>query len=241
MALEATQPTNTERRGWNRLALALLVFGLVTLAGASYLIFDSLTGGSNYNGIGDAEAFGPPVALYQTPVPPPTAQPSPTAERSAPLARITIPRFNVDAPVIVLGIDENGVMEAPEDPWDAAWYDFTARPGEGSNAVFSGHVDWTFENGPAGAVFWDLKNLVLGDVISVELVDGASYSYSVISREQVDPNNVDINRIVGPTAEEYITLITCGGQFDPVTGHYPNRTIVRAELMQDAPSAQNAP
>ena len=241
MAVEATQPAKKERAGLNRLALALLVFGLATLSVAGYLIFGSLTGGSNYNGIGDAEAIGPPIALFQTPVPPPTALPSPTKVRSAPLARITIPRFNVDAPVIVLGIDENGVMEAPEDPWDAAWYDFTSRPGEGSNAVFSGHVDWTFENGPAGAVFWNLKNLVLGDVISVELQDGAIYNYSVISREQVDPDTVDIASIVGPTSEEFVTLITCGGQFDPVTGHYPDRVIVRAELIEDNASAVGPP
>ncbi len=227
----------SDRSRWSRWSLLLLVAGFGALAAAGILTFGAFTGGSDYNGIGDAEGFGPSLSLYQTPLPPPTALPSPTKERSAPLARITIPKFGVDAPVIVLGIDENGVMEAPEDPWDAAWYDFTARPGEGSNAVFSGHVDWTFEDGPAGAVFWDLKNLVLGDVISVELVDGASYSYSVISREQVDPDTADVQAIVGATSEEIVTLITCGGQFDPATGHYPDRTIVRAELTQDAPSA----
>ena len=82
---------------------------------------------------------------------------------------------------------------------------------------------------------------MLGDVISVELMDGSIYSYSVISREQVDPDTADVQAIVGPTSDEVVTIITCGGQFDPVTGHYPDRTIVRAELVPDAPSAQGAP
>jgi hypothetical protein len=34
--------------------------------------------------------------------------------------------------------------------------------------------------------------------------------------------------IVGDTGEETLTLITCGGDFDPVTGEYLQRWVVRA-------------
>ena len=238
MALEATQPTNTERRGWNRLALALLIVGLVTLAGASYLIYDSLTGGSGFE-VESASRFGPELSFFQTPVP--TATEIAPLVSSAPITRLTIPKYDVEGPIIVMGVDENGVMESPEDPWDVAWYDFTARPGHGSNAVFSGHVDWTFENGPAGAVFWHLKDLVPGDIIGVDLADGTSFQYSVLHREQVDPETADVGAIVGATARDIVTLITCGGGFDPVTRHHVERTIVVAELVPDAPSAQSAP
>ena len=36
------------------------------------------------------------------------------------------------------------------------------------------------------------------------------------------------NDIVGDTGEETLTLITCGGEFDPATGEYNERWVVRA-------------
>jgi hypothetical protein len=60
---------------------------------------------------------------------------------TAPLTRIVIPKAKVDAPLVMLGIDDNGVMQSTSNAWDVAWYDFSARPGASGNAVFSGHVD----------------------------------------------------------------------------------------------------
>ena len=39
------------------------------------------------------------------------------------------------------------------------------------------------------------------------------------------------NDIVGDTGEETLTLITCGGTFDPATGEYNERWVVRANLI----------
>jgi sortase (surface protein transpeptidase) len=36
------------------------------------------------------------------------------------------------------------------------------------------------------------------------------------------------NDIVGDTGQESLTLITCGGPFDPATGQYLQRFVVRA-------------
>lgn len=203
------------------------------------LLSQTLTGESEYTI--PATSFGPSIADYQEP-PTATAAPPPTeAPSDAPVERLTIPKYGVEGPVIVLGVDENGVMEAPEDPWDVAWYDFTANPGRGSNAVFSGHVDWTFDDGPAGAVFWDLQNLEQSDLIEVALEDGTVYKYSVVSRELVDPTTVDVQSIVGPTSADVVTLITCGGTFDTATGHYTSRTVVRAERIIEKAPVEGAP
>ena len=37
-----------------------------------------------------------------------------------------------------------------------------------------------------------------------------------------------IQEIVGDTGQESLTLITCGGVFDPATGEYLERMVVRA-------------
>jgi sortase (surface protein transpeptidase) len=133
----------------------------------------------------------------------------------------------VDAPVTVKGVDANRVMETPDGPWVVAWYDFSAQPGQASNAVFAGHYDF-HDVGPA--VFWNLKLLVPGDIVEVYLSDGRSYRYSVISSTLVDAASRDIAQYVGATATETITLITPGGIFDRTIGQYDKRLIVRAQL-----------
>lgn len=143
-----------------------------------------------------------------------------------------IPAIGVDAPISVKGVDPDGQMEAPNGPWDISWYDFTARPGFGSNAVFSGHVDY-YEIGPA--VLWNLKDVVENDLVEVRLTDGTVYRYQVFAMESVDAEMPDIAKIVGSTEEEIVTLITCIGTFDPIKGSYDQRLIVRAQRVRSHP------
>jgi LPXTG-site transpeptidase (sortase) family protein len=236
--MAGTDPLSPKRPGrWEKYSLALLLVGIAALIASGVLFTMSLMDdGRNWSGPGTVTGFG---SLDAPLTPVATSTPAEVVS-TAPIARLTIPRFSVDAPVIVLGLDEEGVMEAPDGPVDVAWYDFTAHPGAGSNAVFSGHVDWTFENGPAGAVFWNLKNLNQGDLVNVRLDDGTEFAYSVITVQQIDPDNIDVNAIVGPTEREIITLITCGGTFDSSVGHYTNRVIVQAERVQGDPASATA-
>ena len=224
---------------WSRLSIVIMVAGVSALLAAGVLTLFALTQEECCSDVGTTAGFG--VSLDNallTPAPSPTA-PLPTPV-DAPIARIAIPKFEVDAPVVIRGVDANRVMETPDGPVDVAWYDFSERPGYGSNAVFSGHVDY-INYGPA--VFWHLKDLVEGDTIEVRLTEGTVYTYRVVSRSQVaaEPTQEELAQIVGETLTEVVTLITCGGTFD---GHqYDQRTIVRAERVYDttAPAADAAP
>ena len=234
------QATSQRSARWNRLSLIVMGAGVASLLAAAVLLILNLTGAvgnAGYSGPGTSTAFGAGVERFLTPQPTPTVTLAPPSE--AAIARLAIPRFEVDAPVVVRGVDANGIMETPDGPEDVAWYDFTAKPGFGSNAVFSGHVDY-INYGPA--VFWNLKDLNPGDGIEVRLEDGTVYRYSVEQREQVYADEADVGKIVGPTPTEIITLITCGGTFDPSVGQYDQRVIVRAQrLYEHAPPAQVAP
>lgn len=228
--------TGSDRR-WSRLSLLLMLVGLGSLVAAGlFLVFGVLSGGSDYKGPGTAEAFGPSLAYYQTPEPEPTVAPPPASK--APLAHLSIPRFEVDVPVIVLGIDSSGAMETPEGPWEVAWYDFTARPGAGSNAVFSGHVDTLYTGSPGPAAFWNLKDLDEGDLIEVKLDDGTVYRYAVVSRWSVDGDTTEVGPIIGGTEKDVITLITCGGNLGTT---YDQRLIVRAERVLENAAADALP
>ena len=233
-----TQAESESPARWNKLSLAVMGAGVVSLLAAGVLFALSITGtvGDNgYSGPGTSVDIGD-ISAILTPAPTPTAELPPPSD--AAINRIAIPRFGVEAPIVVLGVDVNGVMETPDGPTKVAWYDFSARPGypvdeDGGNAVFSGHVDY-YNYGPA--VFWNLRNLELEDEIEVGLTDGTMYRYSVISRKQYNAATAPIREIVGDTPTEVITLITCGGTFDPGVGEYDDRVVVRAQRIYEDPA-----
>ncbi len=151
---------------------------------------------------------------------------TPTAATASGLiARVRIATIGVDAPVVVKGLDASRRMEAPDGPDEVAWYDFTALPGQGSNIVLAGHVDFA---GIGPAVFWDLWRVRVGDLVELELVDGRVLRYAVTGLETVDEARAPVERIVGSTPTERLTLITCAGNYNPATGRYDQRLIVVA-------------
>ena len=223
----------------DKLFLVLMGAGVGALVGAAVLfalatVGPLADGEPRYSDAGTVTGFGSVLVTPQAPpqITPPTTPPAtPPADlepapSEAPLERLLIPTIGVDAPVVVLGIDGNNVMEAPSQAFDVAWYDFSARPGFGSNAVFSGHVDFR-DVGPA--VFWELRNLTAGDPVEVRLGDGTTYVYRVTALNTFPADGVPVAEIVGPSPAEVITLITCSGTFDPATRQYSDRLVVRAE------------
>ena len=154
----------------------------------------------------------------------PTPQVTPVS--NAPLTRLVIPSIQVDAPVVTLGVDGQGIMQSPKTAFEVGWYDFTAQPGTGGNAVFSGHVDFA-SVGPA--VFWNLRELGPGDLVEVRLADGTDYQYVVVSSTAYAGDDAPIADIVGPTGKDTVTIITCTGTFNREVRQYSHRLVVRAE------------
>ena len=154
--------------------------------------------------------------------------------------KFVIPKFGVEAPLTLKTVGPDGVMPNPNGPDDVAYYDFSAWPGKGGapglggNAIFSGHVDSgraACNNGtvppPCEAVLWDLNRLQLGDEIQVHL-DGNVFRYRVTSNQPISASTGPWDKIVSSTAEESITIITCGGDFNRETREYNNRQVVTA-------------
>lgn len=154
--------------------------------------------------------------------------------------RFVISKFGVDAPLTYRKVGKDGQMPNPDGPDDIAYYDFSewpgigGAPGKGGNGVFAGHVDSgqkSCKNGtvkpPCEAVLWDLNKLRAGDEIEVR-VSGQSYEYRVTSNQPVPATTGPWDQIVSSTAEESITIITCGGDFNRETREYTNRQVVTA-------------
>ena len=70
-----------------------------------------------------------------------------------------------------------------------------------------------------------MKKLALGDMIQVQL-SGVTYNYKVTANDVVDARTADWTKIYATTAQETVTLITCGGEFSG--GEYNKRLIVTA-------------
>ena len=141
---------------------------------------------------------------------------------------LVIESIGVNANVFTYGVDADRVPEVPLNGEDVAWYDFSAPPGTGSNAVFAGHVTW---NGRA--VFYELDNVAVGERIVLRGGDGKELVYVVSESYLVDPNDPTSISVMYPTHEDVVTIITCSGSFyytgDPVYGgEYTQRRIIRA-------------
>jgi LPXTG-site transpeptidase (sortase) family protein len=227
--------------GTNRLSIALIAVGTIMMLSAIALfagIAPSIL--EDRNGNSDLETvagFGEPIKT-PTPGPPPTPIPAWPPPSEKPLARLVIPAAEIDAPVVIKGVDATGVMQSPDNAYDTAWYDFSAKPGWGGNAVFSGHVDYIRVG---KAVFWNIKDLNPGDVIEVRLNDGTVYKYAVTYKEAFDAATAPVDQIVGPTSVETVTLITCNGTFNSATHQYDKRLVVRAERIIEQPPSGVAP
>ena len=228
-----------------------MVGGLAFFVGLGLIAFASLSAFSGESepdvelrDLGEA----PIVVPSETPTPAPdTATATPTPVPEPPLDEgaytMIIDRLGVNARVDTYGLDLNAVPEVPVGPGAAevvAWYNFSAEPGTGSNAVFAGHVTW-FGN----AVFRNLETMTNGDEIRLLGPEGTQLTYVVSDVFKVDANDPESLQVMRATDEDVITIITCNGTFvdtnDPVYGgEYPLRLVVRAALAETLPGAVGA-
>jgi LPXTG-site transpeptidase (sortase) family protein len=164
----------------------------------------------------------------------------------APPTRLAIPRLYIDAPVVTMGLDGEGNPQVPDRPDQVAWYNFAAAPGQRSNAVLSGHVDWqTQSRQPIPGVFYRLRELELGDKMTISLEDGTKLEYRVTGNVATAYEDPNISKAMSHTSKEVITLITCGGTWvrsgrGPFGGSYSHRVLVRAERLSAAVDALEA-
>ncbi|MEU5432576.1 class F sortase [Streptomyces sp. NPDC020719] len=146
----------------------------------------------------------------------------------APASRITIGAIKIDAPVIEVGIDQDGWVQAPppDDPNLAGWYQNGVSPGQRGTAVMVGHVDNT--RGPA--VFYGLGSLKKGNHVEVTRADGRVAVFEVYGVEVYDKNNFPGARVYGDTGHPELRVITCGGGFTRARG-YDGNVVVFARMV----------
>ena len=138
--------------------------------------------------------------------------------------RLEIPKINVDAAIIPMGVAKDGSMEAPSGPKDVGWFKPGPRPGDIGSAVVDGHYGY-WKNGE-GSVFDDLNKLRKGDELYIEDEKGAITAFVVRKILMYDPNEETSNIFSSNDGKAHLNLITCEGVWDSTQQTYSNRLVI---------------
>jgi hypothetical protein len=158
----------------------------------------------------------------------------PSLRRSLPVS-VAIPAIGVDSALLHLGLNADGTIQVPSlvtSAGEAAWYEYSATPGQIGASVIEGHVD----SYQGAAVFFRLGALSPGDTIDVTLADGITAIFRVTGVREYPKSNFPAKAIYGTTDYAALRLITCGGVFDYSTRHYLSSTVVFASLVSSRPA-----
>jgi hypothetical protein len=179
----------------------------------------------------------------------PSPIPTPTPYNGK-VMRLRIPVLSVDSPIEDLAINSAGELDTPKDENVAVgWYYIYDKPGrlnpenfgwldwggkekmEGffGNSVFSAHVYYHSIPAP----FQRLASLKGGEEIIVTMEDGRQYTYTVVSNTRYHRDSMPMGEILWPAQkaaeDEWITLITCGGELDSSGQEYVSRDVIVAQ------------
>ncbi len=150
--------------------------------------------------------------------------PAPIEERLVP-ERIEIEKLKIGTEVKPVGLNSEGQMEMPENPWVTAWYKDGASLGKRGSVVIAGHLD--SPQGPA--IFYHLFTLEEGDAVSVFDQKGKEYRFMVVKKETYDEDLFPLEEVFAANDKPRLNLITCRGKFNQATKRYDKRIVVYAE------------
>jgi hypothetical protein len=152
----------------------------------------------------------------------------PVPAQAAPV-RLRLPDLGIDAPIAAVGYDR-GEMEIPARADTVGWYRYGAAPGSPGSAVLAAHVAW---GGQAG-VFADLRLVEVGAVVEVDFSDGATRRFRVAALASYDKQGLPVQEIFRREGDPVLTLITCGGAFNPSLRSFEDNVVAYAVPVPEA-------
>ncbi|MFJ3668990.1 class F sortase [Streptomyces sp. NPDC090106] len=172
-------------------------------------------------------AAEPGVAEAGRALPPDAVGASAARAPSRPLT-LRIPALGVTAPLLRVGLDRRGAIQAPPygQPGAAGWYEGSVTPGEPGASIVVGHVDT--RTGPA--VFSGLGTLETGDRLQVGRADGTTVDFVVHEVRFFDREGFPDARVYGAGHRPELRVITCGGRYDRERRRYAGNIVVFARL-----------
>jgi len=143
------------------------------------------------------------------------------AKTSIPI-ELSIESIGVKAPIELVGILD-GAMAVPTLPENVGWYELGTRPGDIGSAVLAGHLNW--RDNP-NAVFTNLKNIKIGDIVTITHDDG-SIVYFIVRKIENYPLYADTKEVFSSNdGLAHLNLITCNGLWDAIIKSHVSRLVV---------------
>ena len=138
-------------------------------------------------------------------------------------SRFKIPVLNIDSSVEYVGVAQDGSMDVPKGPADAAWFYLGTRPGDIGSAVIAGHSGW--KNG-IPAVFDNLYKLQKGDRVDIIDEKGNIITFIVRESRKYDPKADASKVFVSNDGKAHLNLITCTGFWNKILKSRSDRLVV---------------
>jgi LPXTG-site transpeptidase (sortase) family protein len=153
--------------------------------------------------------------------------------------RLRIPALDVNTKVFPVGLDKNRAIEIPEDIRYVGWYELGVPPGvDRGSAVLVAHRDGRVQG---RGVFYFLGSLDVGDKVYVKTSAGEELPYKVVSRESILKKRLPYEELFAVDGDPRLTLISCGGYYDPNNGGYQDNVVVTAVPMFEPISTEPSP
>ena len=204
------------RRPW---ATAAALLGVLMLCGAAAGLAWASHTGRPATSPGTAPLVPVPKAKW-------AAVPSALMPSAPRPTALDIPAIGVRTRLVRLGLTSAGTLQVPRSTAVAGWYTGSPRPGEPGSAVIAGHID--SDRGPG--VFYRLAELKPGNLVYVQRGRGRLAVFEVTAVRTYLKSKFPTAAVYGPVPDSELRLITCGGTFDPASGHYLSNVIVFATL-----------
>lgn len=222
----------TARRWRVRWPAAALIAGLALAGGSAAGYALTRPPGHDYGTVPSPDTVasshsGPadrPAATHRSgTAEPPAAAPAVTAVQVP--VRLLIPAIGVNAPVLPTGVQAGGALAIPPDPADVGWWAGGGFPGEPTGAVvLVGHIN-SAVSGP-GALL-RLQDVRPGTTVTVTAA-GHAYRYRVVALRAYAKTSLPVTAIFGQQVTARLVVVSCGGPFDPTTGHYLDNIVAYA-------------
>lgn len=137
---------------------------------------------------------------------------------------LSIPKININAPIISVWLTANWEMDTAKDADTLAWFNLGPYPWEIGNAVIAWHYG-TWKNGKI-SVFHDLYKLIKGDKIYFKDKNWALIPFIVREIKIYNSNDKVPELFYSNDNKSHLNLITCEGIWDKILKTYPQRLVV---------------